>query len=413
MSTYIAEAGDTFERIARLKYGDDRKASFIRHANPSIVNMSDVFGVYTIPEGALIQVPNLPPVITPNPPSSAVGKDTVTVRVAGKEFSNWSAAALTQNVGKFDTFTLRAPYEPDGSLFDGVIKPFSFAPCELFIGEQLMLVGTILNVKPIMSTSGRTINIDGYAKAGILNDCMVPVSVYPNLETDDVKLNTLVDSLIAPFGLTATYLADVGAPFLEVSLDASNKILSTISKLSKQRDLLLRNDNLGNLVFSKIDESDVSIRLDEFDDTVTDIEVDFSAQNFYSSVTGTQPMVLSLVGESHTIENPLLEDVFRPYVFETDDVAEEALPDLVRPKFNRMYSDSMKFTVKVRGWRDHTDQLWKVGSMVELIAPGVMVKKETKLMIRQVVFGVDNQGGNVATLTLTYPSVPESFPWDE
>jgi prophage tail gpP-like protein len=83
----------------------------------------------------------------------------------------------------------------------------------------------------------------------------------------------------------------------------------------------------------------------------------------------------------------------------------------------RMVANVVSYTVDgLPGWRDPHGNLWRPNTTVVLEAPGVMVYKETELMIRSVRL-TQTAAIETASLELVLPGVfggemPTSLPWD-
>jgi len=409
MSTYIAKEGDTFERIARIKYGDDQKAYIIRNANPSISGLSDVFGTGVIPEGATIQVPNIR-TITPSELSK--DKNAVGIKIDDVFFSSWSTFSLRSTIDQLQTFMFTAPFEPTKDNFKKIFQPFSFKESFVSIGDEIVLTGTTVSIEPELTNDSNIVNVSGYSLPGVLNDCTPPVSSYP-LQFRDMTLKEIAEKLCQPFGITVTFEDDFGPAFKSTLTEPSKKILTYLASLANDRDLIVTSGPLGDLVFKKLKLDTAEYSINQDDQSVLSISSSFRPQDVYSHITGVKPSVIGGTGIPYTVENKRV-DVFRPFTYETTGNVKKAdLPSKVEDKARRMYLNAVSFSVKLRGWRTHDGQLWKAGTIVEFEAPRVMVYESTKLVIRSVTLRRSAEEGDTTVLELAYPDIPEKFPWEE
>ena len=115
-----------------------------------------------------------------------------------------------------------------------------------------------------------------------------------------------------------------------------------------------------------------------------------------------------------------LETMFYLSIFggnEDDDATSGNNVDVVSARMGRMFGNAVSYNVSLPTWRDFSGDLWDVNTVVNLLAPGAMVYRLTRLIVRQVKL-VRTEGTETALLNCVLPGafsgkIPEALPWEE
>lgn len=423
MSEYITKPGDGFEKIARQVYGDETLTFIIAAANPGAREPFVVGTSLIIP--ADITAPR-----TKLPQSVNVGLTDVTLAIDGEVFYNWERLRVTRSFDSIDTFSFSAPFEPDDPKFRETFKPFSFKEVVVFVGEDRLFTGTMVDVVPVSEAGRTTTSVSGYSKPGVLGDCTPPA---PNTgfqyEFNDLNVVEIAHALGIPFGVKA--LGRHGAPgavFAREAIEPQERVLTFLAALAKQQELVISSDEDGDLIFQK--EKATPGTIPEGGETLGTLAATFSqnegpinsvipvfnAQQFYSHVTAFQPVVLGLGGETYPVKNPRLSHTLRPYNFIAPDTQGADVLKAANGTMGRMYANAVAYTLEVRTWRNAEGKLWKAGEFISIQWPEAMIFEPFTFFIRRVNFRKDPDR-EVATLTIILPGgyagkIPEVLPWD-
>lgn len=400
--TYNTISGDSFDTVARKKYGT-ALGLLIRSANPSVSE--------PIPPGTTLVIPD-----QPNSPKDqhggavSEGQDEVAILVGGELFRFWSIISVTRTIDQMDTFALSAPTTT-------AFKPLTFETVSITVGGTPLFTGTMLGVQPSVSASLQIDEVNGYSLPGVLNDCTMPSSAYP-VEFNDQTLEQISKTLLLPFGITSVFVDPAGSTFDRVSMGEGEKVLAFLAKLAKQRNLVIGSETLGFLRFSSPNgEGNIVARLQQGTAPLVSINPLFNPQQYYSDVTGIEPVLVGLQGQKHTVKNDRLSSVVRPFTFVVHDAVQGGLKAVVEAKAARMFADAVKYTVDVATWRNAEGGLWSPGDTIQLDAPSAKVFGFFTFLIRSVTFRA-MPNGRTASLDLVLPTVfsggiPERMPWDE
>ena len=408
-TSYKVITGDSFDSIARKQYGLEAEAGRIASANPGANE--------PLVPGTTLVIPSLPS--SPKDSRSQIpasDPDEVAVLIEGQRFRYWDTIRLTRSVDAMDTVEYGAPFEPAQPGFKESFKPFSFKELVVTVGGEPLFTGTLVGVNPVIENTKRMISVSAYSLPGVLNDCTSPSSKYP-LEFNNQGLRDIASSLSGPFGLKVEFQAEQGAIFEQVAIEPGEKILNFLSELARQRNLIVSSTPQGALVFWQSAEAGSPVaKLEEGSAPVLSVIPFFSPQEYYSHITGIEPVVVGLAGSQYTVKNPLLPGVMRPLTFTAQDAQDTDLKTAVEAKAGRMFANMVSYSIDVATWRDPQGKLWEPNTTITLLAPGAMVYQKYELMIRSIAFNRDSQS-QTATLNVVIPGafsgkVPEALPWD-
>jgi len=407
MKTYTVITGDTLERISTIAYGTASEVDRIRSANPETSGGLAAGMVLTIPPGPADASVTLT--------APAARENEVSVILAGELFRFWTSMAIERSIDSFDQFSLTAPFEPDELGFREAFAPLSFQRAELFVGGERLYTGVNPSNVPQVAVDGATVTAEGYALAGVVNDCPMPGSSFP-IEYEDLDLRGIAGQQARPFGLTPVFDAEPGAPFERVAINEGGKVLPFWAKLAGQRGLVVGNDEFGQPVFRT--ESDAApVQLLELGKSpVVSILPEFNPQQYYSHVTVVTPTFLGVIdGVQHTVVNPFLRGVTRPLTFQAEDLQAGEEVTAVNAKMGRMFANAIAYRVELAGWRNVKGELWSPNTSVRLLAPRAMVYEDTRFLIRSVTLRRD-AAKDVASLLCVLPGafsgrIPETLPW--
>ena len=251
----------------------------------------------------------------------------------------------------------------------------------------------------------------------MLNDCTPPVSSHP-LEFDGQGLQEIAGSLAAPFGVPVRFVDSAGAIFDRVAANATQKILAFLVKLANQRGLIISDNSDGDLIFWKSISTGKPVAvLEQGVAPLLSVTPMFNPQSYYSHITGLEPTVVGIQGESYTVKNPRIAGVLRPLSFQTPDTLEADVKQATEAKAGRMFGAMVSYSIRVATWRDPAGDLWEPNTLISLTAPDAMIYNPYKFLIRSVTLNRERSSKS-ATLTLVLPGsfsgeIPESMPWDD
>ena len=409
---YRVIQGDTFDSIARKNYGTETRASEIQRANPGV---SEPLTVGTT-------------LVTPVDPSAPKDKlqaapdvsiNEVAVKINGSRFRFWDSVNITRSIDTISTIEFGAPFDADSREFRDTFRPFSYQPLEVTIGGELLFTGTMVAVSPTLDNTKKTISASGYSLPGVLNDCTPPASAFP-LEFNNQGIRDIATTLVSPFGVGVSFAEGVeqGPVFERVACEPGKKVFSFLTELAKQRNLVISSTVRGELLFLQSADTGKPVAIfRQGESPVLSVLPTFNPQDYYSHITGIEPVVVGLKGSQFTDKNSILLGSIRPMTLTAPDTIDSDVREAVSAKASRMFGNMVSYSVVVDTWRDVKGALWEPNTTVKLQAKSAMIYNEYEFVIRGVNYE-RNANSETATLDLVIPGsfsgqIPEALPWDE
>ncbi len=413
-TTYNTTAGDTFEAIARRVYGTEQEALRLQEANPGASEPLTAGVVLVVPDlpGAPLDQPQQAPAKAPN---------EVAVLIEGLRFRFWQSIRITRAIDATDTMELVAPFDADSSVFRDTFRPFSYKSAKITVGGVPLFTGTMVGVVPVVDPKRKVVSVSAYSLPGVLNDCTAPASAFNQggnkLEFQNQNLRDIAKAAVGFFGLSVVFNDDPGAVFELETLGAGKKILPFLTNLAKQRGLVMSSTQKGELLFLKSTDAGSPVaKFRQGASPLLSVMPFFSPQEYYSHLTGVEPVLVGLRGSQFTVRNSRLVGVIRPITFDTSDVVGGEVKAAVEAKAGRMFGNAASYSVTLATWRDPAGKLWEPNSTVTLTAPNAMIYKEYAFIVRSVEF-IRERASETAILNLVIPGsfsgkIPEALPWD-
>lgn len=333
------------------------------------------------------------------------------------------------DVKYFNNFTLNLKYDSIASTF-GI--EFYFDPknkehaelacvshyheCILQHNGETLITGYIISQAFLSQAKKQLVQLGGYSKPGVLEDCEIPTNLYP-LQADGLTLKEITKKLIAPFnlGLVIDGIAakDSNQKFtLDEKLDAAitktnakenQNIKSYLTEMATQRNIILSHDVKGNLLFTEAKTNKAPIFHVEAGVIATSIKMSFNGQAIHSQIEVVK-QADSGGGEAGyaIIKNPYCPIVFRPKVITQSSGDTNTIEEFAK---NALAAELKNIFVTIIIDRWEVDgKLIKPNNIITIYSPENYIYKKTKFFIESVSFKGDNKE-QVATLICVLPCV--------
>lgn len=268
--------------------------------------------------------------------------------------------------------------------------PLSYADCQILNDkDELLLTGTIVNHTTTTSAKPNLIVISGYSKAGILEDCNIPVSAYP-LQFDNLSLKQIIDKLLPIFDIE--YIVDsiisneLNKTYKKSNANISSSIKEYINNLASQRGIIISHDKEGKIVFTKVDTSNM-LPVATFEEGNTGTEkysININGQVLHSEISVIkQASSIDKSSGEFTIKN-LLVDKYRPKVIVSTsgsvfDVEKMAIIELSKEFANiKIMIDTTLFVIP--------------GNLIQLKVPSLRINDFIELFVERTTINGDMTG---------------------
>ena len=194
---YTVVGGDRIRDISRRSYGFD-DADRITDSNSALLKgrVISLEGLPTIFSGDKLWLPDILKQFSQTIPFNV--DDEISIRIDGKIFEGWTASNIRRNINTIaDGFTFSFPYNPFNMELREATRPYSYKPCDLFIGGELYIAGQTIKWNPALRPNETVKTIDARTKTGHTIECSAQKTA---LEFNNQTLSEIATAIMAPYG---------------------------------------------------------------------------------------------------------------------------------------------------------------------------------------------------------------------
>ena len=348
--------------------------------------------------------------------------DDLELLVNGQVFAGWTSIGVTRAIdaasGAF-TVDLTERWEgQEGAA--GQDEPWPILPgdkCEVKLGGVPMITGYVDIFRPAFDATSHTINVQGRDKTADLIDCS---AVHTPDQWANIDLLAFAQILAAPFGVSVSMDTGVtpGEKFALIKLQQGETAFEAIARYARQRKLLCMPDGTGNLLLTRTGNLRAAVGLVQGQNIKgSDGTIDHSQRFSQYIVKGQAPYSADTDGakESHLRGGATDSAIerYRPMLIIAEAGGTPAsVQERAAWEANSRLGKSAVASITVMGWRQNgfSGALWLPNQLVSIRSPWLRLDGE--MLIRQVTFTRDLQGGTVAVLEIISPQAFEPEPPD-
>ena len=396
--SYTTKSGDTFSSISRALNGSEGQANTIKQANPHASSPLEPGTVLTIPSYDT---------------RKSFKPDGLDIKIDGTAIAAYDSFVISSAIDGFRKVEFSVPNEIQTR---DVLKPLQ--PLAVDIGYNGNSIFSGFMEYPILSETENKKSITVSASSWpnlLLNP--PPISTFP-VKFVRTDLEIIAGTLIAPYGIQWFFYADYGPVFSKLKLKQSEKVLEFLSRLAKQRALIVRDDEFGSVIFDDGEgygEPVLVIDGENRPDANVGPAV-YSSSEYYSHITGQIKSKNKRRKKKLTIKNPHYTGITKEHRFEVSDIDEGELETAVNAAAARMFAGCFQVPITVPGWTDKNGDVIKAGNTVSIRSPKDYIDDYIELLISEVTLSI-NGNAKIASLTTVLPGVyagkvPEVVPWN-
>jgi prophage tail gpP-like protein len=272
-------------------------------------------------------------------------------------------------------------------------------------GERL-ITGYILSEAFSSSPIKQMVQFSGYSLPGVLEDCNIPVSIYP-LQSNNLTLNEIADKVLKPFKLKKVVDAEVAdrmnIPYKEITAEPTQTVKDFLTELAAQRNIVLSHDEYGNLLFTQAKTNQLPILNVDNGLVGTQMSLSFSGQPIHSDITVMRQADSDGGNASqYTIENPYVPIVYRPKTIiqssGDDNSVQQAAQNALAAELKNIV-----LTIKIDRWAID-GKIIRPNNIITVLNPDLYLYRKTNFFIESVSYEGDPEK-MTATLTCVLPEV--------
>jgi len=346
----------------------------------------------------------------------ASSPDEVTIIVGGQRIEQFQAESILLSIDNLGAgFSFTAPFFPDTKEYRDIFRPFTYQPCQIYIGQTLKINGTVEKIAPTSSETENTVNVQGRSKTGVIVDCSFTSD--GQKEFTQAGLEEIATTVVAPFGLEVSFPDGAGAIFEQAGPDSpTTKVFDFLQNLARQRGLLMGQTANGQLLFRKPKTTGSPVaELIEGQQGIIISAADYDGTGRFSlyEVYGQEP------GKNDNFAS--LEDTsipaYRPKAASANDTNQGNIEDAAKWVAGGDIAAKVRLPLGYEGWLRPDGVIWSENELILVTAPSLMVYNPTLFLIKSVTFN-RQESTKTVSFDLTLPEaytgkIPQRFPWDE
>ena len=293
-----------------------------------------------------------------------------------------------------------------------VLRPYSYARAECYLGGNLRLQGVLYGVKPGKTGNTRTATLTAASPTVDIVDS----TAKPPLEAKKTTLENRIRSLVEPLGIKTVFNISDDEIFKRVTIGPTEKIFDHIAKLASQRAALLSSTILGELLVTRAAAGKPVAVIDEDAAIAQSFIADFNGRNRYNvyiaiSQTPGRKRRAKRKSKDQTAKDDLVPKS-RMLTFTTDETTAGGMQLAAEWKRSKQLAESLTVSLPVSSWYTPDGALWDENTLVTIKSPTLFVPDGFDFLIRSVEFIFDEKGTR-AVLNIVPPQVYTGEQLDE
>lgn len=327
------------------------------------------------------------------------------IKIDGSWYDEFNGVSVTQNLNSVaTTFSFTGKYDKDNPQHRKIFRPLSFLDCDFHNDAGTKFVtGTIISHSFNSEKNPDLVQISGYSRGGVLEDCTIPIDSYP-LESIGRSLKDITDRLVSYFDIKLVVDSSVRS---ECSLiydkscgEPNGSVKDYLAQLAAQRNIVLGHDRHGRITYSRPDVKAKPRVFYTKENTIT-MSLSIDGQGMHNNITAIrQPSKKNSgsVGLSDSINNPFVSK-YRPSVQTLtsgeDGETSKGVKSLLAEELK-----GIKVNMTFSKW-----QPLLVGDIVEIQNDEIFLNKKSRWMVESTTIN-ENESGRSMSMTVV---LPESF----
>jgi prophage tail gpP-like protein len=287
------------------------------------------------------------------------------------------------------------------------------------LGGQRAISGYVRAVKSRISGDDLSVTVTGRDYTADLVDCS---AIHKSGAWTNTSLERIARDLCSPFKIDVVWSvsdATASQPFATFKLDHSETVFEALSRAARMRGIIMTRDTFGRVVFTEPGAGGTADALVLGDNLLECEYVDDDSDRFSVYQVLGDSAGGDLLGSSMTLEQVSTVATFvdagvprwRPkQLWSSTSTGKVKARNRAQAEQAKGLSQGQRVTAKVRGWQQTTGRLWEANQMAEITAKPLGLDTRAMLIV-SFRLGLDDDGGEVATLTLA-PKAGYDLPRD-
>lgn len=306
------------------------------------------------------------------------------------------------------TFSFSFYFDPNNNEHREMCCIGHFHKIQIKYGSEVLLTGYAMSNTFEDSSVPTMATISGYSLPGVLEDCNIPIDLYP-LESDGLTISEIVQKILGYFEIGYSIDSSVSSKMNEVLAVSvageTQTIAGYLSELCAQKYIVITHDEQGRLLFTRAKTKQSPILTFGEPDGVpfTNMKLEYNGQGMHSiiSVVKDADEDGGNAGEA-SISNPYVPFVYRPKIVKQSS-GTDIDSSLVAKQALSAELKGMKLEISTDRW-EIGNSVVKPNNTITVTNRNVYLYNKSTWFIESVrLFG--NNEKTTATLTCVIPEV--------
>ncbi|WP_447877511.1 phage baseplate assembly protein [Serratia fonticola] len=336
--------------------------------------------------------------------------DELTLKVGNKLVQGWDNIRVTRGIERLPSdFDLSLMDYYPGSDGEELVRKGD--PCQVMLGDDLVMTGYIDRWNPALSKSRHEIRATGRSKCQDLVDCSAE---WPNNVISQANALQISQRLAAPYGINVSSDVEDMATVPQFTLNWGESSQEVIDRISRWAALLYFDTPDGNLLLTRVgtrkaasgvaqgENIEYASFTDSMDERFSDYigvsmtttpVAEFSPNAGYDAVT---------LARARDPEAAKMRYRNRVIIVESTMIANQQAQNCIDWEMNRRFGRSRQLQVTVDSWRDKSGKLWEPNTLIPISLPKFGLRDELWLLA-EVTF-LRGEQGTTARMVLMPPA---------
>lgn len=306
------------------------------------------------------------------------------------------------------TFSFKFDFNPKNQQEAEALCVSHFHEADIIHNGETLITGFILSNVLVREAVKELVQIGGYSKPGVFEDCQIPPDLYP-LQVDGLTLKQVAEKIAARFRIKVVVdplvTSEMQKVIEKVTAQPTQTIKDFLTEMAIQRKIVISHDEHGNLLFTKAKTKQAPLFHIEDGAIDTKISMSFNGQPIHSHITVIkQSDIDGGNAGQETVKNPYcpVAYVYRPKVItqtsgddiNTGDAVKQALAAELK---------NIVLTIEIDRW-DINGKIIRPNNIVTVKSPENFIYQKTNWFIESVQYK-GNHERQTAILTCVLPEV--------
>jgi len=330
----------------------------------------------------------------------------LSLKISGKKFDFFNEFQLSLEYNSMaSTFSFSGLILTDEQ--KELFRPLSFHDVQVLFGDEILLTGTALSTSTSVENQQTLGGISGYSKAGVLEDCEIPLSLYP-LQTDKLTLKEITEKLIKPFGLKlivdSSVFVKANKKYEKSTAEPDQKIKDYVTELAIQRNIVVTHNSTGDIIFTSVNIINPPVAYYYEGMPSTSISLSVNGQGMHSEITVQKQATIEIDTPGvKTISNSFITK-YRPSVNkQTSGDNNDTDPTVQMIRASELRNITLTIQTDRWKWSDgKKETIIKPNQIIEVLSPSNFINNRTKWFVEKVDYS-GNHEGTSATISCVLP----------